>query len=193
MREVFIEDEFYRICPMIDEDRELYVELQRQIIGEHTLFLNSAVKDKMWETTLNSDDSQEFSIFDVDNNYCGNLCLQNKKSKTPEIGIDLCEDCRNKGIAPRVIKMFARQYFLKNEIDYFVIRIASNNSHSQHVFEKLGVIPEEKEKTPFEVLMERFNDIAQKNGDDLSQLKKYFSEHNAEWVDRYRYESSSFM
>lgn len=193
MREVFIEDEIYRICPMIDEDRELYVELQRQIIGEHTLFLNSAVKDKMWETTLNSDDSQEFSIFDVDNNYCGNLCLQNKKSKTPEIGIDLREDCRNIGIAPRVIKMFARQYFLKNEIDYFVIRIASNNSHSKHVFEKLGVIPEEKEKTPFEVLMERFNDIAQKNGDDLSQLKKYFSEHDAEWVDRYRYESSSFM
>ena len=38
-RQVYVSDNEFIICPIADEDRDNYVELHRQINGEHTLFL----------------------------------------------------------------------------------------------------------------------------------------------------------
>jgi RimJ/RimL family protein N-acetyltransferase len=57
---------------------------------------------------------------------------------TPEIGIDLLESMRNKGIATKVVPMFARKTYEIKPAAYFLIRISSENPHSKHVFEKMG-------------------------------------------------------
>ena len=46
-RQVYVSDNEFIICPIVDEDRDNYVELHRQISGEHTLFLNEHCKDMM--------------------------------------------------------------------------------------------------------------------------------------------------
>ena len=37
-RQVYVSDNEFIICPIVDEDCDNYVELHRQISGEHTLF-----------------------------------------------------------------------------------------------------------------------------------------------------------
>ena len=49
----------------------------------------------MWEQVLEGED-KVFSVFEINGGYCGSLELQNPDSDTPEIGIDLFENKRNK-------------------------------------------------------------------------------------------------
>lgn len=50
-----------------------------------------------------------FSIFNHDGEYCGSIEIQHPEADTPEIGIDLLENKRNKGIAPKVVVMLAKE------------------------------------------------------------------------------------
>ena len=120
-RQVYVSDNEFIICPIEDEDRDNYVELHRQINGEHTLFLNEHCKDMMWEQVLEGED-KVFSVFEINGDYCGSLELQNPDSDTPEIGIDLFENKRNKGIAPKVVKLLAKRCYKDRKVDYFLIR-----------------------------------------------------------------------
>lgn len=118
---VYVSDNEFIICPIADEDRDNYVELHRQINGEHTLFLNEHCKDMMWEQVLEGED-KVFSVFEINGDYCGSLELQNPDSDTPEIEIDLFENKRNKGIAPKVVKLLAKRCYKDRKVDYFLIR-----------------------------------------------------------------------
>lgn len=149
------------ICTLSDEDRKDYVELHRQLNGETSLYLNPQSKDMMWEQTLNHSNGI-FSLFIKNGDYCGSMELQVSDSNTPEIGIDLVEDKRNRGIAPRAVRLFAKRVCEEKQVDYFLIRISSANLHSQHVFEKLGAVKIGVEESPFSKFVERFGEIAGK-------------------------------
>lgn len=154
-RIIYAEDGEYKIYPISDEDRENYLELHRQINGEGTLFLNPVCKDMMWESVLIGKD-KTFSIFDGNNEYCGSIELQHSDEEHPEIGIDLLEKKRNKGIATKVIRLAAKRAYQDREVEYFLIRISSRNLHSKHVFEKMGVIPIQTSESTFKVFMRDF-------------------------------------
>ena len=68
-RQVYVSDNEFIICPIADEDRDNYVELHRQINGEHTLFLNEHCKDMMWEQVLEGED-KVFSVFEINGDCC---------------------------------------------------------------------------------------------------------------------------
>lgn len=189
-RKVYETDGEYFISPIIEQDHEDYVELHRQLNGETTLFLNPYCKDMMWEQVLHGKD-KVFSIFTKNGEYCGSVELQNPLSKTPEIGIDLLEDMRNKGIAPKVIKMFARKTYELQDVEYFIIRISSRNPHSKHVFEKMGVILICEEESLFTAFMKDFKEVTgeQDVSDIQGKLKEHFGEIEgsaAEVVYRYK-------
>ena len=139
-REIYVTDGEYTLLPISDEDRENYIELHRQLNGEQTLFLNPYCKDMMWEQVLEGKD-KVFSIFNCDGEYCGSTEIQRPESDIPEIGIDLLENKRNKGIAPKVVVMLAKRAYQDKPVEYYLIRISSRNPHSKHVFEKLGAVP----------------------------------------------------
>lgn len=101
--------------------------------------MNPVSKDMMWEQILKNADSV-FSLFTVKEDYCGSIELQQPDSGTPEIGIDLLENKRNQGIAPKALQLFARRVCEIRKVDYFLIRISSNNLHSKYVFEKMGAL-----------------------------------------------------
>lgn len=154
-RKIFAADEEYLIIPINDEDRDDYVELHRQLNGNGTLFLNPICKDMMWEQVLNGKD-KVYSIFSKEGEYCGSIELQKPETNTPEIGIDLLENKRNQGIGPRTVKIFAKAFYEVSKVDYFLIRISSRNTHSKHVFEKMGVIPLRTTEGVFKTFMKDF-------------------------------------
>ncbi len=136
-RKSFAANDKYILYPIADEDREAYVELHRQTIGDKSLFLKSKVKDIMWDSTVNGE-TRVYAIYNKEGQFCGSIELQKPSSDTPEIGIDLLENFRNKGIAPSVIPLFAKAVCKQQNVQYFLIKITASNSHSKHVFEKLG-------------------------------------------------------
>lgn len=190
-RKLYVTDGEYMVYPIAEEDRENYVELHRQINGENTLYLNSFCKEELWKWTLSGTD-KVFSIFDAEGNYCGSVELQNPTSRTPEIGIDLLECKRNLGIASKVIKMFARHTYQKGNIDYFIIRISSKNSHSRHVFEKMGVIPIGEDESGVKSFMKNFKEVVGDSNNLEDRLKKFFMEEE-EVIYKYKLVPKLFM
>lgn len=188
-RDIFVADKEFIICHISDVDRSDYVELHRQLNGETSLYLNPVSKDMMWEQILKNEDSV-FSLFTENGNYCGSIELQQPDSNTPEIGIDLLEDKRNQRIAPKAVRLFAGRVCEIKKIDYFLIRISSNNPHSKYVFEKMGAIKIAEEETAFSRFVEEFGEIAEKRGQDLERFRDLFGESIGEVVYRYRWNSN---
>lgn len=189
-REIFASDGEFKICTIAAEDRNDYVELHRQLNGESSLYLNPITKDMMWEQILNNTDNV-FSLFTKNGDYCGSIELQCPDSNTPEIGIDLVEDKRNKGIAPKAVRLFARRAYVIRKIDYFLIRISSNNLHSQYVFEKMGAVKIGEEETAFSKFIERFKEVAEKQ--DLEKFRDAFGESIDEVVYCYKLNPNTFL
>lgn len=184
-RDIFAADGEFIICPISNADRCDYVELHRQLNGEASLYLNPVSRDMMWEQILKNADSI-FSLFTENGDYCGSIELQQPDSNIPEIGIDLLENKRNQGIAPKAVRLFAGRVCEIRKIDYFLIRISSNNSHSKYVFEKMGAIKIGEEETAFSRFVEEFSEIAEKEGQDLERYRDLFGESIDEVVYRYR-------
>ena len=184
-RDIFAADGEFIICPISNADRCDYVELHRQLNGEASLYLNPISRDMMWEQILKNADSV-FSLFTENGDYCGSIELQQPDSNIPEIGIDLLENKRNQGIAPKAVRLFAGRVCEIRKIDYFLIRISSNNSHSKYVFEKMGAIKIGEEETAFSRFVEEFSEIAEKEGQDLERYRDLFGESIDEVVYRYR-------
>lgn len=184
-RDIFAADGEFIICPISNADRCDYVELHRQLNGEASLYLNPVSRDMMWEQILKNADSV-FSLFTENGDYCGSIELQQPDSNIPEIGIDLLENKRNQGIAPKAVRLFAGRVCEIRKIDYFLIRISSNNSHSKYVFERMGAIKIGEEETAFSRFVEEFSEIAEKEGQDLERYRDLFGESIDEVVYRYR-------
>ncbi len=184
-REIFATDGEFIICVISDDDRKDYVELHRQLNGETSLYLNSLSKDMMWEQILSNADCV-FSLFMTNGDYCGSIELQQPDSNTPEIGIELLECMRNQGIAPKAVRLFAQKVYEIRKVDYFLIRISSNNLHSRHVFEKMGAVKIREEETAFSRFVERFEKIVKKEGENLEKYSYLFEESDDEVVYCYR-------
>lgn len=122
----------------------------------------------MWEQVLKGKD-KVFSIFNRDGEYCGSIEIQRPEADTPEIGIDLLENKRNKGIAPKVVVMLAKRTYQDKPVEYYLIRISSGNSHSKQVFEKLGAIPIGTTESTFNTFMKRFKKVM--GGTDAAELE----------------------
>lgn len=191
-RKIFASDEDFIICNISEADRSDYVELHRQLNGEASLYLNPISKDMMWEQLLDNADSV-FSLFTRKGDYCGSIELQQPNSNTPEIGIDLLEEKRNQGIAPKAVRLFARRVYEIRKVDYFLIRISSNNHHSKHVFEKMGAVKIGEEETDFSRFVEKFRKTAEEDGQDLEKFRHLFGESGDEAVYCYSLDPSTFL
>ena len=175
-REIYATDGEYTLCPIAEEDRELYVELHRQTNGESTLFLNPYVKDIMWDGVMTGE-NKVYSIFDANSEYCGSMELQHPDDDTPEIGIDLLESKRNKGIAAKVVRLLAREAYEERNVEYFLLRISSRNKHSRHVAEKIGAILIDEEDTMFERFLNAIDE------EHRATILEYLQERNNDGSD----------
>lgn len=107
-REILVHNDRYALSKLLESDREEYVELQSQINGDTTFFLNPLSKDIMWDSALS--DKGLFIILDEEMNLCGSVELKDE-SKTPEIGISILEKCRNKGFGCKSLHLVKKNAF----------------------------------------------------------------------------------
>lgn len=187
-RTSYASDGEYILYPLADEDRENYTELHRQIYGDKTLLLNEAGKDIMWDSTLHQASINTYSIYEINGDYCGSVELHNYMNNTPEIGIELLENKRNQGIATKSVKMLIQKFCQERKVEYFLIRIMSDNLHSKHVFEKMGAVQIGEEESLFVSLMGIVKEHAEKDHIDGLQdiIKKYIDEDDGVRVLRYK-------
>lgn len=80
------------------------------------------------------------------------------------------EKHRNKGITPIVVPMFTQKVSELQNVEYFVIQIAKSNSHSRHVFEKMGAeLIGEQESSIIKAMRKMF----ERSGGDEEIYKEY--------------------
>lgn len=127
-REIYATDGEITIYHLSEDDMEEYLKLY---------FGNEEIDEFIKRIAFKHTDNN-YSIYDKNDEYCGNLDLQNPNSNTPEFGIELVENKRNQGIGPKAIKLFAKDTYNRRNIKYFILRAKRSNTHSRHVLEKLG-------------------------------------------------------
>ena len=180
-REIYATDGEYSLCPVIEADREYYVRLREQVNGTDTLFLNPICKDLMWDWVLTGE-TKYFSVIDKKGEYCGCMELQCPLSEMPEIAIDLLSHKRNIGIAKRALKLLVLKASMEHPVDSYLVRILSGNTHSRHVFEKIGAVPVGSRGSFLEDLGRDIDTIA--NGEDFAKVMKALAETMYEKEDK---------
>lgn len=70
--------------------------------------------------------------------FVGRICMQHIDSPLPELGIDIMKAYQNQGYGPEAIVAFCNWYSAKFGLHKIKVRIQKENTHSIHIFEKLG-------------------------------------------------------
>lgn len=136
-REIYATDGEITIYHLSEEDMKDYFKL---CFDDEEMIRMYHEGYKFVRSLISAYAERNYSIYDRNNEYCGNIEFQHSKSDTPEIGIELVEEKRNRGIGPRAIKLFAKATYNKKDVEYFILRAEQKNSHSNHVIEKLGAV-----------------------------------------------------
>lgn len=135
---VYTSDGEYFLVPVTEAEKDNYMKAMFPENSTSSFYRYVENRELFWKTIRNLKE-RDYSIYNPEGEYCGNIELKHYDTATPEIGIELLESQRNKGIAGRAIKMLARKYYQESEgVEHFVLRVSSNNPHSRHMIEKLG-------------------------------------------------------
>ncbi len=138
-REIYATDGVITLFHIAEEDKENYLKLREQVLK---LINGIRTSDEVAWKLVYEYTTGNYSVFDINGEYCGNACFHNPDAETPEIGIELLEHKRNMGIGPRSVKLLAQTYYADKPVEYFVLRARRKNTHSRHMMEKLGCIYE---------------------------------------------------
>lgn len=158
----------YILKALTEVDKENYLKLHREnsIVAKASSKMSNVDYDEFAEFVwkkLSEEDSLYVSVFlKADYTYVGNIVMQHVSLTTPEIGIDVLEEYHRQGIAYETIPLFAKKVQELMFVDYFVVRIYSDNEPSKKLFEKLGAELMGKEPSEF--------------AEALFQLKEKFKE-----------------
>lgn len=195
----FATDGKFILIELCETDKENYYRLLEQTNEIPGFYDRSEHYELMWKVAMDSGEIN-YSIYNNLEEYCGNILIRNPKSITPEIGIDLLSDKRNQGIAAACIKLLARSIHKeRSDVDYFILRVSSNNLHSKHMIEKLGAIYVGEEDTLYKrflkyIVKERIeecNNPERKN--KLDALLSQMGDEDDEVVYRYKLMPSVYL
>ncbi len=183
-RKIYASDGEIHLVRLEEEDKEMYMALKRSVSSVKHWYDDPELRKMLWESAIDGEDL-DYSIYNGLDEYCGNVVLQNPSGATPELGVDLVEEKRNQGLAERAIKLLAKQVYEECPVDYFVLRVSSENPHSRHMIEKMGAVLEEEEESRWQRLKHVLGLIAE--GDEFEDLTTKFADYMSEDEVVYRY------
>lgn len=172
--EILIQDDRYILKKEREEDKQVYFDLYKEdsILAKgmssdmfHDFF------EKQWENRK-QENSLYVSVFRrQDFAYLGNIALSNLESRTPELGIDVMKKHQRKGVACDSLRMFMKWASeTYNNIEYFFVRIYSDNLASLSLFQKLGAIKIGEEPSEYQAFLNQFKEHAGK--EEYEKVKK---------------------
>ena len=162
-----------KLSRITERDRNNYEILRRQVADSQVYYDNRKIADMLWEQVLDGKD-ETYVIFNEDDIFCGTIVLQNPTHETPEIGIDLLEEYRNQGIASKAVRLLVENEHKRCKHEYYLVRISSKNSHSSHVFEKMGAILIGEEESIYKAMIRKLESIR----DGLTEEKGKYATQN---------------
>ena len=191
---MFAQNDKYILKALCEVDKANYLMLYREnsIVAKTSSKMSDVDYDEfaefVWEK-LPEDDAIYVSVFLKDDNlYVGNITMQHLASDKPEIGMDVLLKYRRQKIAYETIPLFAKRVLELMPIEYFMVRIYSDNEPSKKLFEKLGATQIGKEPSEFaealaqlkESLKEEYEEILTRN----PEAEKIVSER---YIVQYKY------
>jgi len=91
------------------------------------------------ELSKDSDDTYRRLIIEAEGVPIGEMSYRNKGNHNAEIGIKICESSeQDKGYGTRLLCMLISALFCKQGYEKIILDTNLNNTHAQHLYEKLG-------------------------------------------------------
>ena len=120
-----------------ESDRELYLKASSCEPGCENLCSDETYANLMWSLACGGKGKRRNYIIEDDDIFCGYCNVD--EGNTPEIGICLLTEFQNKGIGARAIRLlWDKVADERQELQYFVARVESDNTYSIKLFERLG-------------------------------------------------------
>ncbi len=92
----------------------------------------------MWETTQDPTLLTGLIFLKDSGQFCGRVNIQKTDQEVPEVGIDILKEYQNQGYGPEAVIGLVNWYGESHHVSKVKARVAAGNTHSTHVFEKLG-------------------------------------------------------
>lgn len=156
MGKVFAEDEKFVLSRYESVDQDLYLKAWSETFANTQVYTDENFKQKSWEDVLSNTNKLQLKVIDkLTLEYVGEVMLMELDTAQPEIGIQLLRKYHSQGIGTQVINLFVDKLKSVLQIEYFSIRILSDNYISQKMFEKMGAVKIGEEGKEYAELMYR--------------------------------------
>ena len=186
--QVIVQNDKYILKTLCEEDKINYLGLYQEnsIVAKSQNYGDYA--EFVWKK-LREDDAIYVSVFLRDaNSYVGNIALRQWSSATPEIGMDVLLKYRRQGIAYETIPLFAKRILGIKSMEYFLVRIYSDNEPSRKLFEKLGAVQIGKEPSEFAEVLEQLKEKSREQYEEFLFYNPDVEEiANRNYIEQYRY------
>lgn len=183
---VFVEDERYVLSRYEVAEQDLYLMVWNETFESTPMFQNEKFKQKAWDDVLLDTTKLQLKIIDkLEQEYVGEVTLMKIDTETPELGIQLLRKYQEQGIGTRVMNLFIDKLKSVLQIEFFVIRIISDNYVSQKMFEKMGAIKIGEEGKEYAEMMRK---IMQDFGDKFEEVMKEDFEKTKRYIIWYKLE-----
>ena len=185
-------DDVIRLYWIAESDKENYGKLISESDNlSNPYYTIEKMTDILWDSIIHGND-YTFAIFDNKNDFCGKISLHNPENNYPEIGIELLQEYRNRGIAKRAVQLLITEAQKKANKQYYLVRISIDNKHSRHVFEKMGAVLDNTEDSTYKNAITSLRAILKvtDEGETKRHLEEMLSEY--EKKDKIIYEYKLF-
>lgn len=151
---VFAEDDKYMLSRYEDTEQDLYLKVWNETFEKSPVRCDDNFKQKSWEDVLTDTTKLYLKISDkISHEYVGEVSLTQLDTETPELGIHLLRKYQSQGIGTRVMNLFVVKLKKVFRVEYFSVRIFSDNYISQRMFEKMGAVKTGEEGKDYTELM----------------------------------------
>lgn len=152
----FVEDEKYILSRYDTTDKDLFFKAWNETFENSPLINAEQFKEKSWEDVLSDTNKLQLKIIDkLTQEYVGEVILMKLDTEMPEVGIQLLQKYQSQGIGTQVMNLFVNQLKFIMQVEFFTIRIRSDNYISQRLFSKMGAVKIGEEGNEYAMLMKK--------------------------------------
>lgn len=138
-----------RLRPTVDADRPEFVRLVSQTMNPLIKRSVPHAAEDMVATYWKTRKVSRTIVSTANGAFCGYCNLRFEEPERPEIGIELIESCRGRGIGPLALRMLIEEQQGRHGVNWYRAVVAGNNHASVAMMRKLNAVPDGMCLTPW--------------------------------------------
>ena len=167
---VIAENHMYCLRILQSSDRENYLKTMRESVEIPELFEMEFYEDAAWKIAMNSEDALTIPIERTcDREYLGQFLLKQPDAHTIEVGLDLREKNRSRGIGTEVMRLLLTKLREQNTEDMVIARAYSDNVRSIRLIQKVGGVKIREEPSEYEAAKAIMHQISEEAGIEMPE------------------------